>query len=424
MSETRLLSNTHLLVCIDLQLNDELTRQLEIIKSEFCGMIWSDDEDTSDKLGEYDRGNVPEDSGETVTSLKLQPETQIFLCGNADAYFKKVERSLRRKVFIVKEFSQGYDKYDDLITVGQVPLNVHDVGVLYKDLFGSLGHFETLKSDHQFQTLTESDKPGFSFRKGIYLSDVHQESDSIKFNLLRCSTNLAGPTDNFRAIDRDIIERVNDVAKQCFSEPAKLNHVLAQIYENFSESETNKEKKARIKTHSDKTDDMSENGLIAFCTFYSQDIYSKTQFSKIDSFDRVYKHGSALTKLRFQLKDCVRGDYEKEFNVILYPNSAFLIPLSTNRFYTHSIVPPTLPVAKIPTRLGYVIRCSRTQAVHQGGDTYICKDGHREKLERPTSSEREEIKALYCRQNTTDEPIDYASIKYTLNDGDLLKPKI
>lgn len=364
-------------------------------------------------------------AGETVVFLKLPAEAVIYLCGNADAYFEKIGKYLKRKVFIVKEFSRADDKYDNLISIGQVPLNVHDVGVLFKDFFGSQGHFEAIKSDHRFQTLTESDKPGSSFRKGIYLSDVsHQgvSDDEVKFNLLRCSTNLAGPTDSFKATDRDIIGRVNDVAELCFSEPAALNHVLAQIYENFSESDLSKEKKARIKSHSDKTDDMPENGLIAFCTFYSDDIHSKTKPSKTDPFDRVYKNGSALTKLRFQLKDCVDGDYKKEFSVLLYPNSVFLIPLSTNRLYTHSIVPPTLPVDKIPTRLGYVIRCSSTQAVHEDGNTYILRESGREQLQRPTQSDRAEIKAIYCRQNTTDQPIDYGSISYTLNDGDHLKP--
>lgn len=169
---------------------------------------------------------------------------------------------------------------------------------------------------------------------------------------------------------------------------------------------------------------MPPNGLIAFCTFYINDIEIKTKASKIVLFDRVYKQGSALTKLRFQLKNCVDGDYEKDFSVILYPNSAFLIPLSTNRLYTHSIVPPTLPVDKIPTRLGYVIRCSKTNAVHRNGGTYLLKEGQLQMLERPTPLDRAEIKGLYCRQNTTDQPIDYGSITYTLNDGDHLKPSL
>lgn len=45
MNETRLLSETHLLVCIDLHLSEELAQQFELVKNEFCGNTWSDDED-------------------------------------------------------------------------------------------------------------------------------------------------------------------------------------------------------------------------------------------------------------------------------------------------------------------------------------------------------------------------------------------
>ncbi len=102
----------------------------------------------------------------------------------------------------------------------------------------------------------------------------------------------------------------------------------------------------------------------------------------------------------------------------------FLIPLSTNRYYTHEIIPPTLPVDKIPTRLGYVIRCSNTEAFHKDGVTYIKGKDEDFKLEEPTESDRAELKALYLEENTTYRMIDYGDVLYSLNEGDYKKPSM
>lgn len=89
-----------------------------------------------------------------------------------------------------------------------------------------------------------------------------------------------------------------------------------------------------IKAHSDKTKDMPRNALIAFTSFYSKPI--ATRQSNTDIFDVCYKGTSVLTRLHFRLKDLVKDDkFVKEFTVTLYPNSVFVIPLSTNRLYTH-----------------------------------------------------------------------------------------
>src|SRR5262249_29950946 len=115
-------------------------------------------------------------------------------------------------------------------------------------------------------------KAGQAFRKGIYLSRVQRidagvDSPSssgtaaLRFNLLRGSSNLDGPTDNFRATDHEIVDGVQAVCDAFFEQSAELSHVLAQAYENTAQG------KARIKAHSDKTKDMPRYGLIAFCTF-------------------------------------------------------------------------------------------------------------------------------------------------------------
>lgn len=213
-----------------------------------------------------------------------------------------------------------------------------------------------------------------------------------------------------------------------------MNHVLAQIYENFTltEGNTTKEKKARIKSHSDKTKDMPSNGLIAFCTFYSKDIGDKTikkgKPEDADPYDHLYKHGSVLTRLRFKLKKCVVNDVDcplnlvQEFTVTLYPNSVFLIPLSTNRLYAHEIVPPNLPATNIPTRLGYVIRCSNSEGIFRDRKTYIQEGDDMKELLKPTKKDIASLKDMYFKENMSADVVDYGTIYFSLNDGDYKKP--
>lgn len=110
---------------------------------------------------------------------------------------------------------------------------MHNVAVYCRDFLGSNDkrYFEALQTRHKFQALTESTKPGKSFRKGIYLSEVVNDGDASDFHLLRCSTNLDGPTLAFAGEDREILEKVNELAQQNFEQKTELNHVLAQIYE-------------------------------------------------------------------------------------------------------------------------------------------------------------------------------------------------
>lgn len=169
---------------------------------------------------------------------------------------------------------------------------------------------------------------------------------------------------------------------------------------------------------------MPAASLIAFCTFYSSDINqykSKTD----DRFNRYFKDASVLTQLRFRLKPDARSrhpDLAPDFRVTLYPNSVLLIPLSTNRLYTHEIVPPTLPVGRFPTRLGYVVRCSKTRAVFKDDAVFIQRDGKDVKLVPPKEGEIDELKGLYQKENVSADRIEYRDFDFSLNEGDYLRP--
>lgn len=390
--------------------------ELEFITKNFCGQVTND-----------------------IDQIEKVNQMIFYLAGDISSISEKMNFSDSNysSFYIIKEYSSNYESFlkDNfrLIDGGQVPINVHQVGVFFRRFFDfNLDYFKLLNSEHQFQLLTESNKPGVSLRKGIYLTNVDQVGDETTFNLLRCSTNLKGPTENFRQTDRQIVGSVNQVARQFYQQPVELNHVLAQVYHNeYSNPSSSKERKAKIKQHSDKTKDMPRNALMAFTTFYdfsqlemNNKNFYRNHSSPDDPYDLCYKHNTTiLTKLHFKLKDPLKyPNHTEMFDITLYPNSVFLMSLETNRLYTHEIKPSHLPIDKLPTRIGYVIRCSNTKAVHKNDQTYILEDGKEIKLEDMTEQDSVKIKELYLKENRTDQMVTYKNIYTSMNRGDYLQP--
>ena len=353
----------------------------------------------------------------------------VYLCGDlAEAGGIESELKTAARVFVVKELSRFGDSVSwPVVDVGRVPILVHGVGVLVRRFFDpALDCFGQIRAEHAFQSLTESNKPGTAHRTGIYLTPVERAGDELHFRLLRCSSNFSGPTENFGATDRHIVDALNEEAAEIFENPAPLNHVLAQIYWNTPATATSKQTKAKIKGHADKTKDMPANGIMAFCTFYDE--LDKLEPLSSDPFDHGYKRTSGLTRLHFRLKPAVAQrpgcTLEEQFSVTLYPNSVFFMPLSTNRLYTHEIRPSQLNAAQLPTRMGYVVRCSARAAVYKNGQTLLEVDGARVELEPPTPEGMAELRKLYADQNRSDGFIDYGDgFLFSMNEGDYAKPK-
>ncbi|WES99026.1 hypothetical protein P2W68_05270 [Chryseobacterium arthrosphaerae] len=357
----------------------------------------------------------------------LGTDKKVYVCGDLSLF-----KGNTQKVHIIKELSVHYDDHlqnSKIVSLGEVPVIVSNAGVYYRKLFTGDHNFEKIKSQHDFQELTESNKESKAFRKGIYLSKITRETteagqEAFHYHLLRCSSNLTGPTDNFRDVDTQIINMLNDCAKDTFEYSTDMNHALVQIYENKKKTdESPKEVKAKIKAHSDKTKDMPKEGLIAFCTFYDDSNTELLKPSDTDRFDICYKQTSALTRLHFKLKKTVEDEsLEKEFSVTLYPDSAFLIPLSTNRLYTHEIRPSILGVDQIPVRMGYVVRCSNLEAMHTEGQTYIKENGRYIQLEEMTPELREQLRSSYYEENSTENSVEYGKVHFSMNSGDYEKP--
>ncbi len=153
-----------------------------------------------------------------------------------------------------------------------------------------------------------------------------------------------------------------------------------------------------------------------------------------DVFDLQHRGISVLTRLRFRLKrdiadTCTRP---REFDVVLYPNSVFLMPLSTNRLYTHEVVPSVFPPEVLPVRLAYTLRCSNRVAVHRGGRTYFAhsSDGIGEMVPMEDVQEQSAavLQQLFAEENLTSRRIRYneddAVWNFSFSRGDYMRPLI
>lgn len=349
----------------------------------------------------------------------------VYLWGPAAHALPLVE-TLRpaRRVFLVGAPDPRLPPRWEVVAPGRVPLDVHGVGILFRRYFEE-ELFDRIQAEHAFQTLTESTKPGRAHRTGLYLTPVTQREDGLHFHLLRCSTNLSGPTDGFRATDHHIVDALQHEARDLFDGAAPLNHVLAQVYHNTIPEGGSKPRKARIKDHADKTKDMPVDGIMAFCTFYDDTSHLKPLAK--DPFDLGHGRASGLTRLIFRLKKPVAErpgcTLPERFTVPLYPGSVFLMPLSTNRLYTHAISPPSLNADRMPTRMGYVVRCSSTPAVHAAGRTSLVTHDGTVPLEPPTPEGMEALRHLYAQENHSDAFIGYgARFRFSMNRGDYEAP--
>lgn len=356
--------------------------------------------------------------------ITIAPNVNVYLTGNiAKIYQDAPIIASASAINVIKELSNNYDANSEeysVVNLGEVPINIANVGIYFRKFFSDKNYFDLIQNRHHFVALTESNKPNLALRRGIYLSKVTETDDGIEYNLLRCSSNLDGPTDNFRDVDTEIITQVNLALEQLMSNPAPINHVLAQIYYN------NTKTKARISAHSDKTKDMPPNGVIGFCTFYDNLNSAGAQIKASGTFDYCYKSTSVLSQLVFKLKSCVTDtDLVREFTITLYPNSLFVIPLSTNRLYTHEIRPSTLPANYLKNRMGYVMRCSDNRAIYKDGATFITNaDGVEVQLGPATKENTSELRKLYFEENTTANVIDYGFIDFSMNSGDYVAPLI
>jgi len=246
--EAVLLTKRHLLVCVEDEfqnlipdeteyLTPKNRKELDFVKKNFCGVVVSNLNDLKKAMD--------------ATS----EQALIYVAGDVGQVHKRIQSlksSKNRQIFVVKELSYNQEEKDGgqmiPIDIGEIPINVHNVGVYFRKLFNAENkdYFDELTHQHEFQKLRESNKPTPAFRTGIYLTPVtlDEKKEEVKFHLLRCSTNLCGPSENFRTTDLAVVDKVNQVTAHCFDQTTPLNHVLAQVYHNHKGVHKGKEKKS------------------------------------------------------------------------------------------------------------------------------------------------------------------------------------
>jgi len=148
---------------------------------------------------------------------------------------------------------------------------------------------------------------------------------------------------------------------------------------------------------------------------------AQVQRSHEDPYDWRYKHASVLTRLRFMCK----AD-RQEYDIPLYPGSLFIISLSVNRLYTHTIVPSVLNELNVlPLRLGYVERCSKTRVVHVDGKVFMLIGGSRwMEVQAGTKEQYSLLRRLYANENQYSDLMfyDQTKLNFSMNKGDYMKP--
>lgn len=392
-------------------------------------LIWLGPGSTSTDIEEKFFGTVVK-TADQIASLDFAYKN-VYICGDAALTLSLIKgRFVACTAKVVEDLAENIpENHQNRITSDELPTKVFGVGVFYNKmpyLPRGINLFSAIQSAHTLQDLRESDKEGVSFRKGIYLSDVdYFTNGDLMFNVLRCSTNLDGPTDRFTCVDKVLLEALNTASHNCFDNAATINHVLLQRYENKNN------KKAAIKEHSDKSEDMPSNAVMAFVTTY--DPSTMPPEAKQEGNDWKYKKTSVLTRLQFRLKEGVTPtkDMPDAFDVLLYPDSVLFIPLSTNRLYTHCTKASVLPFDKIPERSSYVARCSNVQVLHCAGDNtnYVIidpKTGKKKAMQPITEESKEWLRNKYLEENRTAAVVDYGSepILFSMNKGDYLKPNV
>jgi len=416
----------------------------------------------------------------------IEVKSMIYFCGDVQQHFQHLKAFSKYK--IIREYSTSLPKDEtNIISYKNVPVIVgKDSGVFIPECFDTTqDYFQRFGAAHNYQSLTESNKGNKSYRDGLYLSSVFQnENGGLHFDLLRCSTNFQGPTENLRDVDREILDVTNIMLSKLWTNSHVVNHVLAQRYNNVKTTNGG-QKKAKIPAHSDKSKDFNQcdidQNMICFATFYSRApsdppvsprrlstaghlqaeyallaalpdesaarplpaLYEKEEKKnkkEEKKLETKKTKTSVFTKLRFRVKKVVPMTWREwvehlfvpieqapshleSFDVTLTPHSLLMINQATNRFFTHEIMPSPLEIQHLPTRLGYVMRTSGTRAVYEDGKTWIFdKNNKKQLLMPPTEKDQHALKTLYRMENTRVKQVDYPPIYFSMNQGDYQAP--
>ena len=76
----------------------------------------------------------------------------------------------------------------------------------------------------------------------------------------------------------------------------------------------------------------------------------------------------------------------------------------------------------IPTRMGYVVRSSKAEALFMDNQTYLKEGSELIKLEDMREETMQNLKDSYYEENKTENIIKYGKVHFSMNMGDYQKP--
>ena len=142
MTENKLILNKHILIYHDVC---KIYNDISNLQFNFCGLVITDIKNDIDKLNNIDNN------------------TLLYLCGDISYINNNVNLDRFTNIHIIRELSYATEllyKYNssihsnyfhevlrvkyNLINVGEVPINIHNVGVLFKHFFNTNKDFFTL----------------------------------------------------------------------------------------------------------------------------------------------------------------------------------------------------------------------------------------------------------------------------------------
>src|SRR5437016_13493927 len=124
--ENVLIKNKHILLCFGKENINNI--EFDYLKNNFCGVV----------LEEINDYNI-------FSSSKI-----VYLCGNLNKF--DIIKNIKNKIiYVIKELSSNYEICDNykIINIGMVPINVHNVGVYFRNLFDpDKDYFNLIKKEH------------------------------------------------------------------------------------------------------------------------------------------------------------------------------------------------------------------------------------------------------------------------------------
>ncbi len=121
--ENKLHLTKHILLCIENHIDKSHSDEINYIKENFCGRVITKVNDIN----------------------SIDQDTIIYVMEDIEQVLNNIENE--KLFYVIKELSHNYDNVLEkinIINLGQVPINIHNVGVFFRNFFDDKNYFDSL----------------------------------------------------------------------------------------------------------------------------------------------------------------------------------------------------------------------------------------------------------------------------------------